>query len=56
MDNAFALHIALWPVSGDARDGTVICDTGLSVAVSRKHSNGQWLMVLDNPNAQFLMG
>ena len=56
MANDIALHIAPWIMSGTAPDGTVISDTGLSVAVLRKQSNGQWLMVLDNPNGQSLLG
>ena len=53
--NDIALHIAPWVMSGKAPDGTEISETGLSVAVLRKQANGNWLMVLDNPNGQVLM-
>jgi len=53
--NDIALHIAPWEMTGKAPDGTEIEKNGLSVAVLRKQVNGDWLMVLDNPNGQVLM-
>ncbi|WGV98419.1 DUF4440 domain-containing protein [Vibrio sp. YMD68] len=53
--NDIALHIAPWVMYGTAPDDTQIKETGLSVAVLRKQANGQWLIVLDNPNGQALM-
>ena len=53
--NDIAMHIAPWIMVGKAPDGTNIEKTGLSVAVLRKQENGDWLMVLDNPNSQTLM-
>lgn len=53
--NDIALHIAPWVMTGKGPNGMEISRNGLSVAVLRKHANGQWLMVLDNPNGQVLM-
>jgi len=53
--NDIALHIAPWEMTGKMPDGTEIQKKGLSVAVLRKQTNGDWLMVLDNPNGQALM-
>ncbi|WP_142784127.1 YybH family protein [Changchengzhania lutea] len=50
-----ATHIAPWKMTGKAPDGTVIKQSGLSVAVLRKQEDGKWLMILDNPHGQFLM-
>jgi ketosteroid isomerase-like protein len=53
--NDIAMHIAPWVMKGTAPDGTNIEKSGLSVAVLRKQENGDWLMVLDNPNTQAMM-
>lgn len=53
--NDIAMHIAPWTMVGKAPDGSDIVQSGLSVAVLRKQENGDWLMVLDNPNSQALM-
>jgi ketosteroid isomerase-like protein len=53
--NGIALHIAPWLMTARAPDGAMISKSGLSVAVLRKQSSGEWLMVLDNPNGQLLM-
>ena len=53
--NDIALHIAPWLMNATAPDGTEMLESGLSVAVLRKQENGEWLMVLDNPNGQALM-
>jgi ketosteroid isomerase-like protein len=53
--NDIALHIAPWVMAGKSPDGSDIEQTGLSVAILRKQDNGDWLMVLDNPNSQALM-
>ncbi|MEH6348026.1 MAG: DUF4440 domain-containing protein [Bermanella sp.] len=55
MSNDIALHIAPWVMTGQAPDGTTIEQSGLSVAVLRKQTDGQWLMVLDNPHGQVLL-
>lgn len=55
MANDIALHIAPWVMTGQAPDGTTVKQSGLSVAVLRKQTNGQWLMVLDNPHGQVLL-
>lgn len=51
-----AVHHAPWTMVGKAPDGTEIKQSGLSVAVLRRQSDGNWLMVIDNPHGQFLMG
>lgn len=53
--NDIALHIAPWVMTGMTPDGTKLSESGLSIAVLRKQLNGDWLMVLDNPNGQALM-
>ena len=51
----FATHFAPWTMTGEAPDGTLIQQNGLSVAVLRKQANGEWLMIFDNPHGSFLM-
>ncbi len=50
-----ATHIAPWKMTGKAADGTLVEQSGLSVAVLRQQENGDWLMILDNPHGSFLM-
>lgn len=50
-----ATHIAPWKMVGSLPDGKKIEQSGLSIAVLRKQTNGNWLMIQDNPNGQFLM-
>lgn len=50
-----AVHFAPWKMKGSTPDGTAIEQSGLSVAVLRRQSNGEWLMVIDNPHGQNLM-
>lgn len=50
-----ATHITPWAMKGQLPDGTLLEQSGLSVAVLRKQNDGNWLMVLDNPHGQFLM-
>ena len=50
-----ATHIAPWEMTATAPDGTEIKQSGLSVAVLKKQTNGTWLMAIDNPHGQFLM-
>ena len=56
ISNNIALHIAPWVMKGKTPDGTTIEQSGLSVAVLRKQEGGKWLLVLDNPHGQLLMG
>ena len=51
-----AYHFAPWTMKGTAPDGTEITGNGLSVAVLRKQSNGEWLIIFDNPHGQYLIG
>ncbi|GAA0732662.1 hypothetical protein GCM10009430_46020 [Aquimarina litoralis] len=48
-----ATHIAPWKMVGTLPDGNKIEQNGLSVAILRKQSNGNWLMIQDNPHGQF---
>lgn len=50
-----ALHIAPWHMSGQTPEGQAIAQSGLSVAVVRKQSDGSWKMVIDNPHGGRLM-
>ena len=50
-----ALHIAPWTMSGQSPDGQAISQSGLSVAVLRKQTDGGWKMVIDNPHGGRLL-
>ena len=50
-----ALHIAPWTMTGTAPDGTAIEQSGLSVSVMRKQSDGSWRLVIDNPHGAQLL-
>ena len=51
-----ATHIAPWQMTGQLPDGSKIEQKGLSIALLRKQSDGNWLMIQDNPHGQFLLG
>lgn len=50
-----AVHFAPWKMSGKTPDGQAIEQSGLSVAVLRKQTDGRWLIVIDNPHGQALL-
>jgi uncharacterized protein (TIGR02246 family) len=50
-----ALHSYAWKMSGKAPDGNPIDQSGFSVVVLRKQSDGRWLMVIDNPFGDHLL-
>jgi uncharacterized protein (TIGR02246 family) len=50
-----ALHLAPWTMKGVAPDGTLVRQTGLSVAVLRRQPDGRWLMVIDHPHGDALL-
>lgn len=50
-----ALHLTPWTMTGKTPDGHSISQSGLSVAVLRKQTDGEWLMVIDNPHGQALL-
>ncbi len=50
-----ALHIAPWTMKGKDPNGADIQQSGLSVAVLRRQTDGKWLLILDNPHGQLLM-
>ncbi len=50
-----AVHLSPWNMKGQTPDGSVVEQNGLSVAVLRRQSDGEWLMVIDNPHGQILM-
>lgn len=55
INGTLAMHFAPWTMTGKTPDGTEIKQSGLSVVVLRKQSNGKWLMVFDNPFGQHLL-
>ena len=55
LNGNLAMHFAAWTMTGEAPDGNEIKQSGLSVVVLRKQSNGKWLMVFDNPFGQHLL-
>lgn len=50
-----AIHFAPWTMTGTMPDGKPVEQSGLSVAVLRRQSDGQWLMVIDNPHGQHML-
>jgi len=50
-----AIHIAPWTMRAKTPDGQEVNQSGLSVAVLRRQSDGRWLLVIDNPHGQHLM-
>lgn len=44
-----ALHFAPWTMNGVGPDGKAMSSSGLSVALLRRNSQGQWKLVIDNP-------
>jgi ketosteroid isomerase-like protein len=50
-----AVHTSTWIMEATTPDGKKIKDSGLSVVVLRKQKNGNWLMILDNPNGGHLL-
>lgn len=50
-----AIHFAPWSMTGKSPDGMDVTNSGLSVAILRKQSDGRWLMIFDNPHGQHLM-
>lgn len=50
-----AMHIAPWSMTGKTPDGQSIAQSGLSVAVLRRQSDGSWKMVIDNPHGGQLL-
>ncbi|MFA5952866.1 MAG: DUF4440 domain-containing protein [Hyphomicrobium sp.] len=50
-----AVHIAPWQMTAHAPDGKEITQSGLSVAVLRRQTDGSWKMVIDNPHGGRLL-
>ncbi len=50
-----AIHIAPWHMTGHAPDGKEITQSGLSIAVLRRQTDGSWKMVIDNPHGSRLL-
>ncbi len=50
-----AMHIAPWSMQATLPDGTAMQQSGLSVAVLRRQSDGSWRMVIDNPHGSRLL-
>lgn len=55
ISNDIATHIAPWIMNATAPDGTKIEQTGLSIAILRKQTDGSWLIIQDNPHGDFLL-
>ncbi len=51
-----ALHIAPWQMTGTDPRGKPVQAQGLSVAVLRRQADGRWLMVIDQPFGDQLLG
>ena len=51
-----ALHLSTWTMEGRLPDGTPVTQGGLSVAVLRKQADGRWLMVIDDPYGDHIIG
>ena len=50
-----ALHSSTWEMSGKTPDGHPIEQTGFSVVVLRRQSDGRWLILIDNPFGDHLV-
>ncbi|KCV83202.1 hypothetical protein ATO10_00535 [Actibacterium atlanticum] len=50
-----ALHLTPWDMTGTAPDGSQMAQSGLSVAVLHRQSDGSWKMVIDNPFGAHVM-
>lgn len=50
-----AVHIAPWQMTAHTPDGQEIRQSGLSIAVLRRQSDGSWKMVIDNPHGARLL-
>jgi uncharacterized protein (TIGR02246 family) len=44
-----AMHSYTWKMSGKSPDASPVEQSGLSINVLRKQSDGRWLIVIDNP-------
>jgi len=49
------LHIAPWHMVARTPDGQEISQSGLSIAVLHRQSNGSWKLVIDNPHGGRLL-
>ena len=50
-----ALHFAPWTMNGTGPDGRPLRQSGLSVALLRRGSDGAWRLVIDNPHGDRLL-
>ena len=51
-----AVHFTPWRMTGTGPDGHPISGEGLSVAVLRRQADGKWLMVIDDPYGDAILG
>jgi ketosteroid isomerase-like protein len=51
-----AVHVTPWKMTGTGPDGGPIAASGLSIAVLRRQPDGRWLMVIDNPFGDAVLG
>jgi uncharacterized protein (TIGR02246 family) len=50
-----ALHSYTWKMNGKTPDGHPVEQSGFSLVVLRKQSDGRWLMAIDNPFGDSLL-
>jgi len=53
---ALALHLTPWRMRGVAPDVSTLVASGLSVAVLRRQPDGRWLLVIDHPWGDAILG
>lgn len=54
IDNV-AIHFSNWEMTGISPNGELFTSTGLSVLNLKKQKNGNWIILLDNPQALYLL-
>jgi uncharacterized protein (TIGR02246 family) len=51
-----AVHLNTWRLDGRGPDGAPIEQKGLSIAVLRRQPDGRWLMAIDHPFGDTILG
>jgi ketosteroid isomerase-like protein len=54
--DGLALHLTPWRMRAKGPDGSTIAARGLSVAVLRRQADGRWLLVIDHPWGDAILG
>ena len=55
VNNDIAIHLTPWSMIGKVQGGSEVKLGGLSIAVLRKQSDGEWLMIFDDPYGSNLL-